>query len=48
MLAGSRAAVYRLVRIGHLPAIRVGRSLRVPRDAVEQYLRDTAPGGPRT
>ena len=36
----SKMTVYRLVHSGHLPAIRVGRSFRVPERAVQDYLRD--------
>ncbi len=35
----SKMTVYRLVHAGALPAVRVGRSFRVPRDAVNDYLR---------
>jgi excisionase family DNA binding protein len=35
----SKMTVYRLVHGGELPAIRVGRSFRVPEDAVNEYLR---------
>ncbi len=35
----SKMTVYRLVNSGHLQAIRVGRSFRVPEPAVEAYLR---------
>lgn len=35
----SKMTVYRLVHAGALPAVRVGRSFRVPRDAVDDYLR---------
>ncbi|MGA5364232.1 helix-turn-helix domain-containing protein [Streptomyces purpurascens] len=35
----SKMTVYRLVHSGHLPAIRVGRSFRVPEQAVYEYLR---------
>jgi excisionase family DNA binding protein len=35
----SKMTVYRLVHNGELPAIRVGRSFRVPEDAVNEYLR---------
>lgn len=34
----SRMTVYRLVHSGELPAIRVGRSFRVPEAAVRQLL----------
>ncbi|ABK52018.1 DNA binding domain, excisionase family [Acidothermus cellulolyticus 11B] len=36
----SRMTVYRLVHAGELPAVRVGRSFRVPEQAVHDYLRD--------
>ena len=36
--------VYRLVHSGHLPAIRVGRSFRVPEQAVHDYLRESYVG----
>ena len=35
----SKMTVYRMVHAGELPAVRVGRSFRVPEDAVHQYLR---------
>ncbi|MGI8576805.1 MAG: helix-turn-helix domain-containing protein [Nocardioidaceae bacterium] len=35
----SKMTVYRLVHAGDLPAVRVGRSFRVPEDAVTEYLR---------
>jgi len=35
----SKMTVYRLVHGGDLPAARVGRSFRVPKRAVEDYLR---------
>jgi excisionase family DNA binding protein len=35
----SKMTVYRLVHGGELPAVRVGRSFRVPEDAVNEYLR---------
>jgi excisionase family DNA binding protein len=34
----SKMTVYRLVHGGELPAVRVGRSFRVPEDAVHTYL----------
>ena len=36
----SKMTVYRLVHHGELPAVRVGRSFRVPEKAVHDYLRD--------
>jgi excisionase family DNA binding protein len=37
----SRMTVYRLVHSGVLPAVRVGRSFRVPEQAVHDYLRQS-------
>jgi excisionase family DNA binding protein len=34
----SKMTVYRLVHGGELPAVRVGRSYRVPEQAVQDYL----------
>jgi excisionase family DNA binding protein len=36
----SKMTVYRLVHSGDLNAVRVGRSFRVPENAVHQYLKD--------
>jgi excisionase family DNA binding protein len=36
----SKMTVYRLVHSGELPAVRVGRSFRVPEQAVHAYLRE--------
>jgi excisionase family DNA binding protein len=35
----SKMTVYRLVHSGELPAVRVGRSFRVPEAAVAEFLR---------
>jgi excisionase family DNA binding protein len=35
----SKMTVYRLVHSGELPAVRVGRSFRVPESAVHEYLK---------
>ncbi|MGI8762211.1 MAG: helix-turn-helix domain-containing protein [Jatrophihabitantaceae bacterium] len=35
----SKMTVYRMVHAGELPAMRVGRSFRVPEKAVHDYLR---------
>ena len=35
----SKMTVYRLVHCGRAPAVRVGRSFRVPEDEVNEYLR---------
>ncbi|MYW99897.1 excisionase family DNA-binding protein [Streptomyces sp. SID8378] len=40
----SKMTAYRLVHSGHLPAIRVGRSFRVPERAVYAYLRESWQG----
>ncbi|MFJ5552942.1 helix-turn-helix domain-containing protein [Streptomyces sp. NPDC093225] len=37
----SKMTVYRLVHNGHLPALRVGRSFRVPEHSVHEYLRES-------
>ncbi|MFZ0323411.1 MAG: helix-turn-helix domain-containing protein [Actinomycetes bacterium] len=41
MMRVSKMTVYRLVHSGELPAVRVGRSFRVPASAVDDYLRDS-------
>jgi len=40
----SKMTVYRLVHNNELPAVRVGRSFRVPRQAVHDYLSDSYHG----
>lgn len=40
----SKMTVYRLVHSGELPAVRVGRSFRVPASAVDEYLRQSYMG----
>ncbi|HIV57647.1 MAG TPA: helix-turn-helix domain-containing protein [Candidatus Stackebrandtia faecavium] len=37
----SKMTVYRLVHSGDLAAVRVGRSFRVPENAVQEYLTNT-------
>ena len=37
----SKMTVYRLVHSGELPAVRMGRSFRVPEQAVHDYMRDS-------
>jgi excisionase family DNA binding protein len=39
MMRVSKMTVHRLVHAGDLPAVRVGRSFRVPEKAVQDYLR---------
>ncbi|SDD73953.1 DNA binding domain-containing protein, excisionase family [Sanguibacter gelidistatuariae] len=34
----SKMTVYRLVHAGELPAVRVGKSFRVPQEALTRYL----------
>jgi len=34
----SKMTVYRLLHSGEMPAVRVGRSFRVPQDALAHYL----------
>jgi excisionase family DNA binding protein len=41
----SKMTVYRLVHSGRMPAVRFGRSFRVPEAAVEQYLRSAVVDG---
>ena len=43
MMRVSRMTVYRLVHSGELPAIRFGRSFRVPESAVAQTLEAVRP-----
>lgn len=38
----SKMTVYRLVNIGELPAIQIGRSLRVKRADLEAYVAEAA------
>lgn len=37
-----RSAAYTLVRSGQIHSVRVGRSYRIPREAVLNYLRNTS------
>lgn len=37
----SRMTVYRMIERGEMPALRVGRSFRVPRVAIEQIVSQT-------
>lgn len=41
----SRMTVYRLVHAGEMPAVRVGKSFRVPENALSQYLADAVIDG---
>lgn len=42
ILSIGRNTAYRLVRSGKIYSVRVGRSYRIPRDALEEYLRKTS------
>lgn len=44
LLGVSKNTAYNLVRSGQLRSVRVGRQIRVPRSALENYLNGTAPG----
>ena len=39
----SKMTVYRLLHSGELPGVRVGRSFRVPQDALDHYLSTSLP-----
>jgi excisionase family DNA binding protein len=41
ILSLSRMTVYRMVNSGTLPALKVGRSVRIPEHVVLDYLRDS-------
>ena len=41
----SNMTVYRLIKAGVLPAIRVGKNFRIRRSDVESYLGDRSYGG---
>ncbi|HLS02384.1 MAG TPA: helix-turn-helix domain-containing protein [Beutenbergiaceae bacterium] len=44
MVRVSKMTVYRMVHSGELPAIRVGKSFRVPYEEVERLLGETVDG----
>lgn len=48
LLGVSKNTAYTLVRSGQLRSVRVGRQIRVPRSALENYLNGTAPDGDRS
>jgi excisionase family DNA binding protein len=37
----SKMTVYRMVNSGQLPALKVGRSVRIPEHVVDEYLRNS-------
>jgi excisionase family DNA binding protein len=45
VLRVSKMTVYRLVHSGEMPAVRFGRSFRVPEQAVEEYLKSAVVDG---
>jgi excisionase family DNA binding protein len=40
LLSVSKMTIYRLINEGEVPAIRVGRSLRVPERAIREYMQE--------
>ncbi len=42
MLRLSKMTIYRLMDKGRLPALRVGRSFRIPRDSVQALLEESS------
>lgn len=42
ILSIGRNSAYELVRSGKIRSVRIGRTYRIPRDAVEEYLRKTS------
>ena len=40
LLGLGRSKVFAMVAAGELPAIRIGRSVRIPRQALERWIRD--------
>ena len=40
MLKVTRQAVYKWIQQGHLEAVRIGRTVRIPSDEVERLLRE--------
>lgn len=45
LLGLGRTKVFELIAAGELPLIRIGRSVRVPRWALEEWVRERASGG---
>jgi excisionase family DNA binding protein len=40
LLSVSKMTIYRLIHQGEMPAIRVGRSMRIPERAVREYMQE--------
>ena len=45
MLGFSRSKVYGMLAAGELPSIRAGKSVRVPRAALERWIEENTTGG---
>jgi excisionase family DNA binding protein len=45
LLGISRSNAYGMLASGELPSIRLGRSIRVPRDALFRYIESNTTGG---
>jgi excisionase family DNA binding protein len=45
MLGFSRSKVYGMLAAGELPAIRAGKSVRIPRAALERWIEENTVGG---
>jgi len=46
LLSIGRTKVYELIGRGELPVVRIGRSVRIPRRALEEWIRERAAGAP--
>ena len=44
LLGVGRTTVYALVAAQKLPVVRIGRSVRIPREALEQWIREKVDG----
>lgn len=40
ILAVARSTVFELLRAGDLPAVRIGRAVRIPRKALDRWIED--------
>ena len=48
LLRCGRTATYEAIRRGEIPSVRIGRSIRVPRHALEQMLTAAGTDSPQT
>lgn len=48
VLGLSRAMVYRLLKVGELPCVRLGRAVRVPVDRLHEWVRSKAEREPNS